>query len=121
MTINFSGKIPGRISARHVVVDRKADIHCFRTVRAERIEIRGKMSGEIVAETMVTILKRGSLEGDITARAITVEKGGTFSGQLMIGQVSITQGELLQEQKAVTATVPESTFGDTAPQPLPAT
>jgi cytoskeletal protein CcmA (bactofilin family)/ribosomal protein S27E len=121
VTINFSGKIPGRISARHVVVDRKADIHCFRTVRAERIEIRGKMSGEIVAETMVTILKRGSLEGDITARAITVEKGGTFSGQLMIGQVSITQGELLQEQKAVTATVPESTFGDTAPQPLPAT
>ncbi|MGK4301853.1 polymer-forming cytoskeletal protein, partial [Klebsiella pneumoniae] len=43
--INYSGKIPGRISARHVLVDRKADIHCFRTVRAEQIEIKGRMSG----------------------------------------------------------------------------
>src|SRR5216117_3514819 len=70
-TINFSGKIPGRISARHVIVDRKADIHCFRTVRAETVKIRGKMSGEIVAQ-MVTVNRKAFLEGDVTARAITV-------------------------------------------------
>src|SRR5207253_4895482 len=62
-TINFSGKIPGRISARHVIVDRKADIHCFRRVRAESVEIRGKMSGEIAAQT-VTVDRKGALEGD---------------------------------------------------------
>src|SRR5213595_1304997 len=84
-TINYSGKIPGRISARHVVVNRKADIHCFRTVRGENIEIKGRMSGEIIAQT-VTVHKKGSLEGDVTARAISVEKGGMFSGQLAIGQ-----------------------------------
>src|ERR1700755_1293128 len=50
-TINYSGKIPGRISARLVVVERKADIHCFRTVRAEQIEITGRVSGEIVAKS----------------------------------------------------------------------
>ncbi len=72
-TINYSGKIPGRISARRVVVERKADIHCFRTVRAETIEIKGRMSGEIIAQT-VTVHKRGCLEGDVTARAITVGK-----------------------------------------------
>src|SRR5207247_6882383 len=63
-TINYSGKIPGRISARHIIVDRKADIHCFRSVRAESVEIRGRMSGEIVAQTMVMIHKRGSLKDD---------------------------------------------------------
>src|SRR4029077_15366582 len=87
-TINFSGKIPGRISAQRIVVERKAAIHCFRRVRAGRIEIKGKMSGEIVAQTRVTVHKKGSLEGDVTARAITVEKGGMFSGQLVIGDVS---------------------------------
>src|SRR5256886_8353142 len=27
VTINYSGKVPGRISGRHIIVDRKADIH----------------------------------------------------------------------------------------------
>jgi cytoskeletal protein CcmA (bactofilin family) len=120
-TINYSGKIPGRISAHHIVVDRKADIHCFRRVRAGSIEIRGRMSGEIIAQTIVTVQKKGSLEGDVTARAITVEKGGMFSGQLVIGQVSITQGELLHEQEPSVVSIPESRFPDAAPRPLPAT
>ena len=119
-TINFSGKIPGRISARHIIVDRKADIHCFRRIRAESVEIRGRMSGEIAAQT-VTVERKGALEGDVTARAITVEKGGMFSGQLVIGQVGLTQGELIQEQKPGVLRIPASDFPDTAPRPLPAT
>jgi cytoskeletal protein CcmA (bactofilin family) len=119
-TINFAGKIPGRISARHIIVERKADIHCFRRVRAESIEIKGRMSGEIVAQ-VVTIQKKGALEGDVTARAITVEKGGMFSGQLVIGRVDLTQGELLQEQKPDVTPIPESDFSDVAQRPLPAT
>src|SRR5438874_12890026 len=97
-TINFSGKIPGRISARRVIVERKADIHCFRRLQAESIEIKGRMSGEILAQT-VEIQKKGALEGDVTARAISVEKGGMCSGQLVIGRADLTQGELLQERK----------------------
>src|SRR5436309_3518631 len=66
-TINFSGRIPGRLSGRHLIVNRKADIHCFRQVRVGSIEIKGKMSGEIIAQ-MVTVYKKGSLEGKVTAR-----------------------------------------------------
>jgi cytoskeletal protein CcmA (bactofilin family)/ribosomal protein S27E len=119
-TINYSGKIPGRISARHVVVERKADIHCFRTVRAENIEIKGSMSGEIIAQT-VTVHKKGCLEGDVTARAISVEKGGMFSGQLAIGQIGLTQGELLGERESKVSPGSESNFPDPVAQPLPAT
>src|SRR5438046_1477428 len=32
-TINYAGKIPGRISARHIVRDRKAEVHSFRFAR----------------------------------------------------------------------------------------
>ncbi len=119
-TINYSGKIPGRISARHIVVERKADVHCFRRVRAESIQIKGKMSGEIIAQ-VVTVDRKGALEGEVTARAITVEKGGMFSGQLVIGQTGLTQGELLQEQDPAVASVPASHFPEAAPQALPAT
>src|SRR5947207_7555983 len=44
MTINLVGKIPGRLTARHIVVQRKANIHCFRRVRVSSIEIKGAMS-----------------------------------------------------------------------------
>src|SRR5437870_9413094 len=30
VTINFIGRIPGRVVARHVTVERKADVQCFR-------------------------------------------------------------------------------------------
>ena len=120
-TINFLGRIPGRLTARHIVVERKANIHCFRRVKVSSIEIKGAMSGEIVAQTIVTIHKKGSLEGNVTAKAITVEKGGIFSGQLVIGQAGLTQGELLPERKLGAASTAEPDISGTAPQPLPAT
>ena len=119
-TINYAGKIPGRISARQLLVDRKADVHCFRRVRAEHVEIRGRMSGEIIAQS-VTVHRKGSLEGDVTARSISVEKGGMFSGQLAIGQIGLAQGELLGKQEPAVSRPPESSFQDAIPRPLPAT
>jgi cytoskeletal protein CcmA (bactofilin family)/ribosomal protein S27E len=119
-TINFSGKIPGKLSGRHIIVDRKADIHCFRQVRVGSIEIKGKMSGEIIAQ-MVTVQKKGFLEGNVTARAISVEKGGIFSGELVIGKADLTQAELLPEKKPTEASASDLTIPEATPQPLPAT
>ena len=99
MTINLVGKIPGRIGAKEMVVERKSDIQCFRRVRVTNIDIRGRMSGEIIATGSVTIRKTGLLDGNVTAKSIAIEKGGMFSGQLAIGQANLTQGELLPEPK----------------------
>ena len=78
------------------------------------------MSGEIIAQ-MVTVYKKGSLEGKVTARAISVEKGGMFSGELVIGQPDLIQGELLPGQKPGAASVAGLDISGKAPQPLPAT
>ena len=61
-----------------MVVEKRAEVQFFRRVRVGSIEIRGRMSGEIVADGMVTIRKNGVLEGNVTAKAINVEKGGDF-------------------------------------------
>jgi cytoskeletal protein CcmA (bactofilin family)/ribosomal protein S27E len=120
-TINIVGKLPGCLSARHLIVTRKADVQCFRQVMAGSVEIKGRMSGEIVAESFVTIDKNASLEGNVTAKAITVEKGGIFSGRLVIGQADLTQAELLPEQKAAISRPPDPSIPGAAAQPLPAT
>ena len=99
MTINLVGKIPGRIGARDIIVERKSDIQCFRRVRVTNIDIRGRLSAEIIATGSVTIRKGGLLDGNVTAKSIAIEKGGLFSGQLVIGQANLTQGELLPDVK----------------------
>src|SRR3954452_19721054 len=120
-TINFVGKIPGRLTAHNVVVDRKSDVHFFRRVQVKSIEIRGRMTGEIVAEGAVVIHRNALLDGNVTAKSISVEKGGIFMGQLIIGTSGLAQAELLPEAGAP-ASAPESApEGIVAmPHPLPA-
>jgi cytoskeletal protein CcmA (bactofilin family)/ribosomal protein S27E len=102
-TIDYVGKLPGRLTGKQVIVERKSDVQCFRRVRAGSIEIRGRMIAEVIAETSVHIHKNASLEGNVTAKAITVEKGGIFSGQLIIGQADLRQAELLPKEKTGSA------------------
>jgi cytoskeletal protein CcmA (bactofilin family)/ribosomal protein S27E len=124
-TINFIGKIPGRLTAEHVLVERKSDVQFFRRIRVKSIEIRGRMTGEIIAEGAVVIHRNATLDGNVTAKSISVEKGGIFSGQLVIGNAGLTQAELLPEAKPA-ATAPSDSASselgpDAVPHPLPAT
>jgi len=127
-TINYSGKFPGRLTADQVLIERKAEIQFFRRVTVKSIEIRGQMTGEVMAETVVVIHRNASLDGDVTAKSISVEKGGMFSGQLVIGSSGLKQAELLPQEPATIATVPAA--GESAKDagllpglvsPLPAT
>ncbi|MDQ6625230.1 MAG: polymer-forming cytoskeletal protein [Verrucomicrobiota bacterium] len=122
-TINYSGKIPGRLTADHVLVDRKAEVQFFRRVGVKSIEIRGHMTGEVAAETVVVIHRNASLDGNVTAKSISVEKGGVFTGQLVIGSSGLQQAELLPIQTAP-ATTAAADGGDLLPgmtTPLAAT
>jgi cytoskeletal protein CcmA (bactofilin family) len=121
-TINFSGKIPGRLTAEHVLVERKSVVQFFRRVRVKSIEIRGQVTGEIVAEAAVIIHRGAMLDGDVTAKSISVEKGGIFCGQLIIGNAGLTQAELLPEAKPAVAAESEAEMPPAVvPHPLPAT
>jgi cytoskeletal protein CcmA (bactofilin family) len=121
-TINFVGKIPGRLVAENILIDRKSDVHFFRRLQVKSIEIRGRMTGEIVAGGAVIIHRNALLDGNVTAKSISVEKGGIFMGQLIIGTAGLAQAELLPEPTpapaAVTAT--EEIAPAAVPHALPA-
>ncbi|MFN2508167.1 MAG: polymer-forming cytoskeletal protein [Chthoniobacterales bacterium] len=120
-TINYSGKIPGRLTADHVLIERRAEVQFFRRLRVKSIEIRGHMTGEVIAETEVIIRRNASLDGDVTAKSISVEKGGMFSGQLVIGSSGLKQGELLPQQRPDAAPGREEGLLPGLVPPLPAT
>ncbi len=89
-TVNYIGKIPGRLTAEHGLVERKSDVQFFRQVRVKSIDI-------------------------------SVEKGGIFTGQLVIGNAGLTQAELLPETKPAAAPDAEVIAPEAVPHPLPAT
>lgn len=120
-TINFVGKIPGRLCANYVSVERKAEVQCYRRVTVGSIDIKGKMSAEIVATGAVNIHKTGVLEGNVTAKSLTIDKGGIFSGGLVIGQADLRQAELLPEARADAPSADEPSLPPTSVQPVPAT
>jgi cytoskeletal protein CcmA (bactofilin family) len=119
VVINTSGKIPGKLSAFELIIEKRSEVQFFRRVRVGSIEIRGRMLGEVVADGMVTIRKNGVLEGNVMAKAINVEKGGTFSGQVVVGRAGLQQAELLPGESS---TVPPPVEGSISlARPLPAT
>jgi cytoskeletal protein CcmA (bactofilin family) len=109
-------KVQGKLTAPEVLIGKKADVQFFRQVRLGSIEIRGRMSGEIVAEKVVTVRSTGSLDGNVIARSVNVEKGGRFSGQLIIGKKNLKQAELIPE---VEETPPPAAGKSRRPPPHP--
>src|SRR5437773_6152572 len=68
IVINTSGKILGKLSAFEIVVENRCEVHFFRGVPVNIIEIRGRRWGEVVANGRVTIRKNGVWEDNVTAK-----------------------------------------------------
>ena len=81
----MKGRLTGLLTAPHLLVEKGADMEFARLTRTKLFEVHGKVRARIVADKVV-IAKGGWLEGTVYARAITVEKGGIFSGDLNIGE-----------------------------------
>ena len=83
--VKIKGRLTGMLDAQHILVEKGADMEFARLVRTKLFEATGKVRARVVADKVV-IGKGGWLEGTVYARAITVDKGGVFSGDLNIGQ-----------------------------------
>ena len=92
--VKLQGKFLGEIDAHRLVIEKKADVEFVRPVKAQGVEIQGKVSAHIHCDGCVTIAAGGELEGVIYAKAINVEKGGIFSGELFIGQPEAPPADL---------------------------
>jgi cytoskeletal protein CcmA (bactofilin family) len=96
--VRTKGRVLGSIDARQLIIEKGADVEFVRPLHVGTAEINGKISARIFADS-VTINKHGSLDGEVTAKSIKIERGGIFHGNLIIGQQKEEQAELaLSEQ-----------------------
>lgn len=66
-----------------VTIEKKG--HVPAPIRAESLEVQGKVNGDVRVLRRVHIGKTGSIVGDIVAPTLTVDDGGTVDGYLDIG------------------------------------
>ncbi len=95
--VKLHGRFLGGIEVKKLVVEKNSDVEFMRPIKVGAIDINGKVSGKIVCDGCVTINKGGTLQGTVHARAINFEKGGTFSGELFIGQPESEMTEQLDD------------------------
>ncbi len=83
--LNMEGRVLGSIEAQTLVVEKKAVVEFSKPLKVKALEINGKVTGEVHCDGGLVITKKGVLLGNVHARAITIEKGGIFAGNLDIG------------------------------------
>lgn len=92
--IKLKDRLSAAFDARTIFIEKGADAEFVRPVKADEFTVFGKASARVHARK-VTIDNKGSLEGAIYAKAIEIQKGGSFTGELFIGQPEMKQAELL--------------------------
>ncbi len=102
--IRVYGKFKGSIEANKNVVVIEETGHAEATVSAKNITIHGKLVGNATANDTLHLVSTGSVEGDIHAANVILDKGSTFNGSV----------EMLRERKTKSA---EGSASTSQPKP----
>jgi len=83
-TFRTTGSIIGEIHCQRFVVEKGADVAFLNPIHALEVEINARVTGTIFSTGPVTIGGNGSVNGDVTARSVSIEPGGELNGAMNI-------------------------------------
>jgi cytoskeletal protein CcmA (bactofilin family)/predicted nucleic acid-binding Zn-ribbon protein len=83
-TFRTTGSIIGEIRCNRFVVEKGADVAFLNPVHATEVEIQARVTGTIFSTGPVLIASNGSVNGDVTARSVSIEPGGELNGAMNI-------------------------------------
>jgi cytoskeletal protein CcmA (bactofilin family)/ribosomal protein S27E len=83
-TFRTTGSIIGEIHCTRFVVEKGADVAFLNSVHATEVEIQARVTGTIYSTGPVVITSSGSINGDVTARSVSIEPGGELNGAMNI-------------------------------------
>ncbi|WP_395734283.1 polymer-forming cytoskeletal protein [Prosthecobacter sp.] len=79
-----TGSIIGEIHCQRFVVEKGADVAFLNAVHATDVEIQARLTGTIYCTGPVLIGSNGAVNGDVTARSVSIEPGGELNGAMNI-------------------------------------
>lgn len=85
-----TGSIIGEIRCNRFVVEKGADVAFLNPVHATDVDIQARVTGTIYSTGPVLISSNGSINGDVTARSVSIEPGGELNGAMNIVRGKVT-------------------------------
>ena len=85
-TLRIEGKVEGTVRAGKAVVVGK-DGNVEGDVITQDAIIGGRVNGKVVAESRLELQATCSIEGEICARRIKLDEGGSINGSVYVGEI----------------------------------
>lgn len=83
-TFRTTGNIVGEIHCQRFVVEKGADVSFLNPVHATEVDVQARVTGTIFSTGRVTIGPNGAVNGDVTARSVSIDPGGELNGAMNI-------------------------------------
>ena len=83
-TFRATGTIIGEIRCHRLVIEKGADVTFVNPIYADQVEIHSKITGTVFSRGQVLITTYGAVNGDVTARSVSIEPGGELNGAMNI-------------------------------------
>jgi len=78
------GQIVGEVKCRRFIVEKGSDITFLNSIHADEVEIHASITGNVFSKGQVLISSYGAVNGDVTARSVSIEPGGELNGSMNI-------------------------------------
>ncbi|MEN3943801.1 polymer-forming cytoskeletal protein [Prosthecobacter sp. SYSU 5D2] len=79
-----NGNMIGQVHCRRLIIEKGCDVVFINEVYAEEVEIHARITGTIISSGSFLIGPNGCVNGDITARSVSIEPGGELNGGMNI-------------------------------------
>lgn len=83
-TFRATGTVIGEIRCHRLVIEKGAEITFVNPIYADLVEIHAKITGTVFSRGQVLITTYGAVNGDVTARSVSIEPGGELNGAMNI-------------------------------------
>ena len=87
------GTIVGEVRCRRFIVEKGSSITFMNPVHAEEVEIHSPITGNVFSKGPVLISANGAVNGDVTARSVSIEPGGELNGAMNIVRSTPSAGK----------------------------
>ena len=99
-SLRVDGFFKGNLSASDTLIVGATGEMSEVTINVKNAIIGGKIKGDIIASSKVTLESSSRLDGDLTAKLLVIEEGALFSGNCKSGdQARVTPPKFETEEK----------------------
>ncbi len=79
-----TGSMIGQVHCRRFIVEKGSDVVFLNEIYAEEVDVQARVTATIFSSGSLVIGANGSVNGDVTARSVSIEPGGELNGAMNI-------------------------------------